>query len=103
MFRTCLPAGRYKENKKILLILLILSKNIPPQAAKFNEIFMSLSNQLWNLNTRPFFISIENQHFFIENQHFFENHRPILDVFTYGTVYKRLSSLRIRKKRCKHL
>jgi hypothetical protein len=34
MFRTCLPAGRYKENKKILLILLILSKNIPPQAAK---------------------------------------------------------------------
>jgi len=42
---------------------------------------MSLSNQLWNLNTRPFFISIENQHFFVENQRFFENHRPILDVF----------------------
>jgi hypothetical protein len=35
MFRTCLPVGRYKENKKILLILLILSKNIPPQAANF--------------------------------------------------------------------
>jgi len=35
MFRTCLPAGRYKQNKKILLILLILSKKAPPQAAKF--------------------------------------------------------------------
>jgi hypothetical protein len=32
MFRTCLPAGRYKENKKIMLIL---SKKVPPQAAKF--------------------------------------------------------------------
>jgi len=34
MFRTCLPAGRYKENRKILLIL---SKNILPQAAKFKQ------------------------------------------------------------------
>jgi hypothetical protein len=25
IFRTCLPAGRYKENKRIMLILLILS------------------------------------------------------------------------------
>ncbi len=31
MFRTCLPAGRYKEN------LVNPVKKVPPQAAKFNH------------------------------------------------------------------
>ncbi len=54
MFRTCLPAGRYKENKKILLILLILSKNIPPQAAKFKKL-----TDVQSFFKKKYFVSVE--------------------------------------------
>jgi hypothetical protein len=62
---------------------------------------MSLLSQLWNQSKRRFFISVENQQFFVENQQFLENHRLLFDAASSMAVSeKRLTCLRLRKKRC---
>ncbi len=53
MFRTCLPAGRYKEYKENLVNPVNPVKKVPPQAAKFTRFSIKFLTRDISFNPNP--------------------------------------------------